>query len=49
VLAAAPRGGLLHAPDCYMEKIVAGPACRKALDIDRPVGENLRAIPCTLS
>ncbi len=44
VLAAAPRGGLLHAPDCYMEKIVAGPACRKALDIDRPVGENLRAI-----
>ena len=25
VLAAAPRGSLLHAPDCYMDKI-AGPA-----------------------
>ncbi|MEZ8079202.1 MAG: fructose-bisphosphatase class II, partial [Candidatus Poseidoniaceae archaeon] len=26
VLAAAPRGTLLHAPDCYMDKIAAGPA-----------------------
>src|SRR5581483_11726140 len=26
VLAASERGGLLHAPDCYMEKIVVGPA-----------------------
>ena len=25
VLAAAPRGTLLHAPDCYMDKIAAGP------------------------
>ena len=24
VLAAAPRGALLHAPDCYMDKIAAG-------------------------
>lgn len=44
VLAASERGGLLHAPDCYMEKIIAGPACRGALDIDAPVEENLRII-----
>jgi fructose-1,6-bisphosphatase II len=44
VLAAAEPGGLLHAPDCYMEKIVAGPACRGALDIDAPPADNLRAI-----
>jgi fructose-1,6-bisphosphatase class II len=44
VLAASEPGGLLHAPDCYMEKIIAGPACRGALDIDAPVAENLRTI-----
>lgn len=44
VLAAAERGGLLHAPDCYMEKIIAGPACRGALDIDAPVEDNLKFI-----
>jgi fructose-1,6-bisphosphatase class II len=44
VLAAAERGGLLNAPDCYMEKIIAGPACRGALDLDAPVSHNLRAI-----
>jgi fructose-1,6-bisphosphatase II len=44
VLAAAERGGLLHAPDCYMQKIVAGPACSGALDIDAPVEDNLKAI-----
>src|ERR1019366_2246195 len=30
VLAASEKGGLLHAPDCYMEKIVVGPSCGKA-------------------
>jgi fructose-1,6-bisphosphatase II / sedoheptulose-1,7-bisphosphatase len=44
VLAASEPGGLLHAPDCYMEKIIAGPACRGALDIDAPVEENLKSI-----
>ena len=28
VLAASEKGGLLHAPDCYMEKIVVGPSCK---------------------
>jgi fructose-1,6-bisphosphatase class II len=44
VLAASEKGGLLNAPDCYMEKIIAGPACRGALDIDAPVAQNLRSI-----
>src|SRR5580692_10903859 len=44
VLAASEPGGLLHAPDCYMEKIISGPACRDALDIDAPVKYNLKAI-----
>src|ERR1700679_1820586 len=44
VLAASEAGGLLHAPDCYMEKIIGGPASQGALDIDAPVVDNLRAI-----
>ena len=44
VLAAAEPGGLLHAPDCYMEKIIAGPACRGALDLEAPVKDNLKTI-----
>ena len=44
VLAASEPGGLLHAPDCYMEKLIAGAACRGALDLDAPVEETLRTI-----
>jgi fructose-1,6-bisphosphatase class II len=44
VLAASEKGGLLHAPDCYMQKIVVGPSSRGAIDIDAPVKDNLRAI-----
>jgi len=44
VLAASERGGLLHAPDCYMEKIVVGPDCKGCVDIDAPVEYNLQQI-----
>ncbi|MEJ7575904.1 MAG: class II fructose-bisphosphatase, partial [Pyrinomonadaceae bacterium] len=44
VLAAAERGGLLNAPDIYMDKIVVGPSSRGAVDIDAPVKENLKNI-----
>jgi len=44
VLAASTHGGLLHAPDCYMEKLVVGPAARDHIDIDAPVKDNLRTI-----
>jgi len=44
VLAASESGGLLHAPDCYMEKIVVGPAAKGAVELDAPVKQNLKAI-----
>src|SRR5438874_1886192 len=44
VLAASERGGLLHAPDLYMEKLVVGPSCKGAVDLDAPVADNLKAI-----
>jgi len=44
VLAASERGGLLHAPDCYLEKIVVGPQCKGCVDLDAPVAENLQHI-----
>jgi fructose-1,6-bisphosphatase II len=44
VLAASERGGLLHAPDLYMEKIVVGPSCKGAVDLDAPVADNLIAV-----
>jgi fructose-1,6-bisphosphatase II len=44
VLAASEKGGLLHAPDCYMEKIVVGPAAKGAVDLEAPVKHNLKCI-----
>jgi fructose-1,6-bisphosphatase class II len=44
VLAAAEKGGLLYAPDTYMEKMIVGPACGEGLDIDAPVEDNLKAV-----
>jgi fructose-1,6-bisphosphatase class II len=44
VLAASDRGGLLHAPDLYMEKLVVGPSAKQAVSLDAPVAANLRAI-----
>jgi fructose-1,6-bisphosphatase II len=44
VLAASEAGGLLHAPDCYMEKIVVGPSCKGVVDLEAPVADNLNNI-----
>lgn len=44
VLAASEGGGLLHAPDVYMEKIVVGPSAKHAVFLDAPVAHNLRGI-----
>src|ERR1039458_4713143 len=44
VLAASERGGLLHAPDCYMEKIVVGPGAKGAGGLGAPAKHNLKAI-----
>lgn len=45
VLAVAPRGGLLHAPDTYMDKIAVGPGYAPGtVDLDRSPEENVRAL-----
>src|SRR5437868_8797753 len=44
VLAASERGGLLNAPDSYMEKLVAGLSCKGAVHLDAPVKDNLKPI-----
>ena len=44
VLAASERGGLLHAPDLYMEKLVVGPSSKNDVSLDAPVADNLSAI-----
>ncbi len=44
VLAASGPGGLLHAPDLFMEKLIVGPRSKNAVDLDAPVEDNLKAI-----
>ena len=44
VLAASEKGGLLNAPDCYMEKLVVGPSCKGVVDLEAPVADNLKGI-----
>ena len=48
VLAASNHGGLLHAPDCYMEKIIVGPPARGKVHLDASVAENLRIIATSM-
>jgi fructose-1,6-bisphosphatase class II len=44
VLAASEKGGLLNAPDIYMEKLVVGPSSKGKIDINAPVEDNLKSI-----
>jgi fructose-1,6-bisphosphatase II len=44
VLAASERGGLLHAPDTYMEKICVGPVVAGHVDLNLTATENTRRI-----
>ena len=44
VMACSERGGLLHAPDIYMQKLVVGPSSRGAVDLDASPKDNLRGI-----
>ena len=48
VMAVSEPGGLLHAPDTYMEKLVVGRPARGKVDLDRPVAENLKIIADSL-
>ena len=44
VMAIAKKGGLLHAPDMYMDKIVVGPKAKGAIDINLPPEENMKNV-----
>lgn len=44
VIAIAPKGCLLHAPDMYMDKIAVGPRAKGCIDIDAPIEENLARV-----
>lgn len=44
VIAAAPKGTLLHAPDMYMKKIAVGPEAKGKIDLDAPLEETLEAV-----
>ena len=45
VLAMAERGGLLHAPDVYMDKIAVGPGYEPGIvQLDRSITENVQAV-----
>ena len=42
------RGGLLHAPDTYLEKLCVGPGAAGHVDIRQSATENVRAIASSL-
>src|ERR687896_731389 len=44
VLAASEPGGLMHAPDTYMEKLVVGPQVKGHVSINDPVEMTIRTI-----
>ncbi len=44
VIALAPHGQFLHAPDTYMEKMAVGPLARGAIDITQPPEWNLKQV-----
>lgn len=45
LLALAPRGGLLHAPDTYMDKIAVGPGLPEGvIDLDKSPYDNVIAV-----
>ncbi len=48
VLSASEKGGLFHAPDMYMNKLIVGPETAGKVDIDAPVKKNLQILAETL-
>jgi fructose-1,6-bisphosphatase II len=44
VVAIAPRGCLLHAPDTYMKKIAVGPKAKGCVDINASVEDNIKNV-----
>ncbi len=49
VMAIAEKGGLLHAPDMYMEKICVGPRGAGAIDITKSLTENIQNVAAKMN
>ncbi|MCX7883819.1 MAG: class II fructose-bisphosphatase [Caloramator sp.] len=49
VVALSSKGGLLHAPDMYMEKIAVGPKAKGCVNLDAPLSENIKNVARALS
>ena len=49
VMAIAERGGLLHAPDMYMEKLCVGPRGAGAIDITKSLTENIKNVAAKMN
>ncbi|SKA76198.1 fructose-1,6-bisphosphatase II [Caloramator quimbayensis] len=49
VVALSSKGGLLHAPDMYMEKIAVGPKAKGCVNLDAPLSENIKNVAKALS
>jgi len=49
VLAAGPRGSLLHAPGTYMEQIAVGSRAKGVIDITASIKENVRNVASALN
>ena len=49
VIAISEKGGLFHAPDMYMEKLIVPPPAAGKVGLDWPVEANLRAIALALN
>ncbi|MDR5683337.1 MAG: class II fructose-bisphosphatase [Armatimonadota bacterium] len=48
VIAVSERGGILYAPDIYMEKLIVGPSSAGRVDLRWPVARNLNTIASSL-
>ena len=44
VIAASEKGGLVHAPDTYLEKLCVGPVAAGHVDLTKPAWENVHRI-----
>lgn len=49
VMAIAEKGGLLHAPDMYMEKLCVGPRGAGAIDITKSLTENIKNVAARMN
>ena len=49
VLAASEKGGLFHAPDMYLEKLIVGSQAAGKVSLDFPVAKNLEVIAKSLN